>query len=116
MKIKTTINIFVNYPGATPTLIELISFPMSGSKVNLPEKIVDYRAFGTLLLMDDYGNRITAITKELMGNAADINFEVLRLWLEGKGRQPVTWATLVTVLREIRLEELAKDIEAVKMA
>ena len=85
--------------------------------MNLLEKIgVDYNALGVLLLKDDNGDRITAITKELRGNAADINHEILRLWLKGKGRQPVTWATLVTVLQDIGLKELAKDIEAVKMA
>ena len=85
--------------------------------MNLLEKIgVDYNALGVLLLKDDNGDRITAITKELRGNAADINLEILRLWLKGKGRQPVTWATLVAVLQDIGLKELAKDIEAVKMA
>ena len=85
--------------------------------MNLPEKIgVDYNALGVLLLKDNDGDRITAITKELRGNAADINLEILRLWLKGKGRLPVTWATLVAVLQDIGLKKLAKDIEAVKMA
>jgi hypothetical protein len=90
---------------------------MFGGKVNLPEKIgVNYRALGVLLLMDDDGDCITAIAKELRGNAADINLEILRLWLKGKGRRPVTWATLVAVLQDIGLEKLAKNIEAVTMA
>ena len=43
-----------------------------------------------------------------------INEEILRQWLSGKGKQPVTWATLVEVLCDIGLSALAKDISAVK--
>ena len=88
---------------------------MSDGKVNLAEKIgVNYYDFGVLLLEDDDGDQITAIEKELGKNAADINRQVLRLWLKGKGRQPVTWATLVAVLQDVELVELAKGIKVVK--
>ena len=43
-----------------------------------------------------------------------INEEILRQWLSGKGKQPVTWATLIEVLHDIGLSTLAKDISAVK--
>jgi hypothetical protein len=88
---------------------------MSSGKVNLADKIgVSYFKFGVLLLKDD-GDQVAAIEKEMGKKASDINLEILRLWLKGKGRQPVTWATLVTVLQDIGLEKLAKDIETVKM-
>jgi hypothetical protein len=88
---------------------------MSGGKVNLADKIgVSYFKFGVLLLEDD-GDQIVAIEKEQMKKASDINLEILRLWLKGKGKQPVTWATLVTVLQDIGLDKLAKDIETVKV-
>ena len=83
--------------------------------MNLAEKIgVNYYEFGILLLVDD-GDRIAAIEKEQGKSASDINREVFRLWLKGKGRQPVTWATLVAVLQDIELVKLARDIEAVKV-
>jgi hypothetical protein len=88
---------------------------MSGGKVNLADKIgASYFKFGVLLLEDD-GDQVAAIEKEMGKKASDINLEILRLWLKGQGRQPVTWATLVTVLQDIGLEKLAKDIETVKM-
>jgi hypothetical protein len=88
---------------------------MSNGKVNLANKIgVSYYEFGVLLLEDD-GDQVAAIEKEMGKKASDINREILRLWLKGQGRQPVTWATLVTVLQDIGLEKLAKDIETVKM-
>ena len=32
-------------------------------------------------------------------------------WLQGKGRQPITWRTLVTALVEVDLSEFAKEVE-----
>ena len=99
-----------------PTLKDLICFPMPGGKVNLAEKIgVNYYEFGVLLLEDDDGDQIAAIEKEQGKSASDINREVFRLWLKGKGKQPVTWATLVAVLQDIGLVKLARDIEAMKV-
>ena len=46
-------------------------------------------------------------------DAEQINIEVLTQWLTGRGKQPVTWATLVEVLRDIELSTLAGEIEAV---
>ena len=84
---------------------------MSGGKVNLAEKISNYWDFGVLLLEDDTGDRVTAIEKEQGKSTVDINRQILRLWVQGKGRQPVTWNTLVTVLQDIGLVTLAKEID-----
>ena len=86
---------------------------MSGGKVDLAEKIPDYWGFGVLLLKDDTGDLVTAIEKEQGKSTVDINRQILRLWVQGKGRQPVTWNTLVTVLQDIGLVTLAKEIENV---
>ena len=37
--------------------------------------------------------------------------EIFHKWLNGTGRTPKSWATLVTVLREIGMAALAHDIE-----
>ena len=84
--------------------------------MNLAEIIgVSYYEFGVQLLDDDDGDKIAAIEKELGKSALDINRQVFRLWLKGKGRQPVTWATLVAVLQDIGLARLAQDIAAAKL-
>ena len=49
-----------------------------------------------------------------MNDAEQINMEVLRQWINGRGRQPVTWQTLTKVLHDIELNTLAGEIEAVK--
>ena len=49
-----------------------------------------------------------------LNDAERINKEILERWLVGTGKKPVTWTTLVEVLRDIELSILADDIEAVK--
>ena len=46
-------------------------------------------------------------------NSEEINVEVLQEWVEGRGKQPVTWDTLVNVLCDTRLTELAFEIARV---
>ena len=37
----------------------------------------------------------------------------LKEWLEGKGRNPVTWKTLISALKEAEFSEIASDLEYV---
>ena len=71
--------------------------------------------FGIQILEDGDGERMNAIENELKCNAERINIRVFQLWLQGRGRQPVTYATLVTVLQDIGLNKLAKDIRDAKL-
>jgi hypothetical protein len=88
---------------------------MASGKVNLAERIgTGYKDFSIFLLEDDTGDHTEAIVKELQGKAVDISKEVFRLWLKGIGLQPVSWATLIGVLEDIGLNELAYDIQEVK--
>jgi len=72
----------------------------------------NYKILGTLLLNDDTGTKTAAIIKECQMNALDINYNILQQWIQGKGSHPVTWDTLVEVLRSINLSELANTIES----
>ena len=95
-----------------PSLRELICF--GDNKVNLLEKIgIGYHNFGIVLLEDDNGDRILSIEKEKGSKPEDITREIIRLWLIGKGQQPVTWKTLITVLHDTGLRELAEHIEEI---
>ena len=97
-----------------PTLRQFISFPMASGKVNLAQRISRYDDFGILLLEDDNGDRTDAIVRELHERAEDINKRIFRLWVKGEGLQPVSWATLVSVLQDVGLNALARDIQQVK--
>ena len=57
---------------------------------------------------------VKIIAHKNLNNAEQINTEILQEWLTGRGKKPVTWTTLVEVLRDIELSTLAGDIEAVK--
>ena len=72
----------------------------------------DHKRFGTLLLKDDSGNVIKGIEKACRnGPPVDITVEILRQWLQGTGRLPVTWQTLVECLRDAKLNIAADYIE-----
>ena len=94
-----------------PTMMNIICFPLQDSKVNLTKEVgTKYLEFGILLLEDQTGAHISSLEKELMKNAQDINYRVFQEWLQGKGRQPVSWETLVSVLEDIGLNQLAESI------
>ena len=79
--------------------------------VSVPVEIATkYVQFGTFLLDDRNGSRVKIMAHKHLNDAERINTEILEEWLTGRGKQPVTWATLVEVLRDIELSTLAGDI------
>ena len=85
-----------------PTLPQLLSFPCAERKVNIPVEIgTKYVRFGTLILEDADGTRVSNLQHKNQRDPEQINIEIFREWLNGKGKQPVTWATLIEVLCDI---------------
>ena len=116
---------FTNYCGSyysyaraasnPPTLPELLNFPGQEKRINIPQEIgTQYKTFGTILLEDDSGARVDNIVHEYRERAECINTEILQEWLNGRGKLPVTWETLVEVLHDIELSVLAGDISTSK--
>ena len=75
-------------------------------------EITDYEKFGTLLLEEKKGNIIDSIAKSKHYVPVDITVEILKHWLQGEGRKPVTWQTLVKCLRDMKMHVLADNIES----
>ena len=99
-----------------PTLIELVRFRGRERRINIPQEIsTKYPQFGILLLEDTNGTRIRNIEYKHREDAEQINLEILQEWINGRGRQPVSWTTLTEILQDVELSELASDIEAVKL-
>ncbi len=71
--------------------------------------------FGIFLLNDDIGSVVEALVLQHREDSMAINMAILRKWMEGVGRQPVTWQTLVEALRDSELNTLADDIYEVKL-
>ena len=95
-----------------PTLPKLLNFKTSSGTMNLVKQIgADYNMLGAFLLQDDDGTITDAITEEYHHNVFKVNYDILKQWIQGKGRQPVKWSTLIEVLKNIELSELAKKIE-----
>jgi len=98
--------------GHSPTFPELQHFPLKDGYLNIAQEIAnDYKSFGSFILDDERGSKIAAIAKTEHDSVA-ITLEILRQWLQGKGRMPVTWLTLIKCLRDTGLNVLADDIKS----
>ena len=79
--------------------------------INIPQQIgTNYFPFGVLLINDETGAEVNAVTTQHRDNAQQTNLEILRLWIGGKGK-PLSWDTLINVLKAIGLNNLAGDIQ-----
>ena len=113
--LTTTVLLFVAI-GEHPSLIELVRFRGRERRINIPQEIsTKYPQFGILLLEDTNGARVRNMEHKHQRNAEQINTEILEEWVNGRGRQPVSWEILTEVLRDVKLGQLASDIEAVKL-
>ena len=100
------------FTGDRPTLPELQHFPTKdGYKDIVGEIANEYQHFGILLLKDKNGNRIKSIERAKLQSPVDITVDILRQWLYGSGRLPVTWQILVECLKEAKLHTAAEYIE-----
>ena len=96
-----------------PTLDGLRHFPVTSGHIDIAVEVgPDYEKFGTLLLEDKKGNKVDSIAKSKHYIPVDITVEILKQWLQGKGRKQVTWQTLVSCLRDTNLNALADDMES----
>ena len=99
-----------------PTVFECTRFQVLGRTINIPQEIgTNYSRFGMFLLNDPNGTKVTNMEHKHRGDPERINTEILREWATGREKKPVTWQTLIGVLRDIELGALASEIEAVKL-
>ena len=90
---------------STPTVADLLNF-------KIVHKIgTDYIGLGTMLLNDDTGALTQSIASQHQRNPFEINWAILTRWLQGQGKKPVQWSTLIEVLKDIELSELAQKIK-----
>ena len=80
--------------------------------IDIAAKIgTDYELFGTFLLQDNDGNKVKTIERSERGDSLRITVEILRQWLQGNGKLPVSWQTLVQCLRNSNLNVISDSIE-----
>ena len=91
---------------------ELLNFNAGDRNINIPREIGSkYHNFGAQLLQDNTSAHIEDLERQYQRNGEDINRRILQEWLDGTGRKPITWTTLVKVLSDIGMGELAKKLE-----
>ena len=97
-------------------LPNILTFPdKSGESIGIHKRIgTKYKTFGIILLNDSDGRTVDTISTDEKGDAEDINIEILKRWVQGAGRQPATWRTLIKVLKLSGLCALAEEIEDMK--
>ena len=97
--------------GSKPKLDQFTALQTKRKKViNVFVKIsTDYERFGTRLLEDDDGTLVDSV-KGTTRHTRHVTRDIVIRWLSGAGRQPVTWQTMINVLNEIRLTELASSL------
>ena len=79
-------------------------------RMNILEEVCGkYYDFGICLLQDSYGTKMSIIEKDHKSDTLGIVREIVRLWLNGEG-VPVSWESLVSVLRDIELARVADVI------
>ena len=94
--------------GELPSLPELLD-------LNLPEEVgTNHFVFGVLILDDKTGNRVDIIQNECFGKPEKVTCRILQEWVLGKG-VPVTWESLVDILRKIGRVVLADKIASIKL-
>lgn len=80
-------------------------------QIGVPAAIVpDRYKFAILILRDDYGSKTDVIMDANGHNPEKSCINILQKWLQGGGR-PVSWTTLIYVLRDLRLNKISNDIE-----
>ena len=80
--------------------------------ININERVGSkYEPLGLMLLEDDDGAIVDQIVSNCQRQSSDIVNQIMKKWVRGGGKQPVTWKTLTDTLKVIGLTKLASDIE-----
>ena len=105
--------LYVYYTDEKPTLKALEGLePIGSETIDVLEKIgIDYDQFGMQILQDDNGDAVEEIKDDENG-ARKIKRAIMKRWLKGKGKEPVSWRTLVEVLESVKLRELVKELQS----
>ena len=82
--------------------------------LGITDDIVDYSSYsrvGTCLLNDENGNKIKKLEVDY-GSVTPRIEEIFRLWMNGNGATPVSWAGLVACLKPAQLNTIIERIES----
>ena len=70
----------------------------------------DWKNFGIYFDFDETGRTLNRIAKDYHYHSIDCCTQMMTEWLEGSGRQPATWATLIDLLKDAEMNDLAQQL------
>ena len=70
----------------------------------------DWKNFGIYFDFDEAGRTLNCIAKDYHYHSIDCCTQMMTEWLEGSGRQPATWATLIDLLKDAEMNDLAQQL------
>ena len=94
-------------------LVALLNFHHKKKKAtfNIAQQVGrSYTKLGTYLLEDNDGAIMPALEDEYSRNAERINTAIFTRWLQGSGKKPVSWSTLIDGMRFASLNTLAEEL------
>ena len=71
----------------------------------------EWKAVATRLYFE--GHEIRSISQDNPLNSVDACRETFTQWLEGKGRTPITWETIIEALEEADFSEVTKELKEI---
>ncbi|KAL5475152.1 hypothetical protein EMCRGX_G027217 [Ephydatia muelleri] len=81
-------------------------------RLNIIQRTANHYAKLAMHLLDDRNGDITAgLEEQFQRNPVKIVTAVYMNWISGTGRKPISWRTLIGVLRDIGLISLAEELE-----
>ena len=88
----------------------ILAFPFKTGPASIVQKMAGHRqVFGTLLLNDDDGSIVGSIAASNQ-SPTEITLAIVSNWIQGNGRKPTTWCTLIDTIRAAGCSTLADDI------
>ena len=102
----------VSPPDTQPTLMQLTYMVApSGKEVRIIENIsAKWKKVGILFNFDPTGCTIDLIDARHPSDPEACCTDMMKMWLEGRGRKPASWATLVEVLKNAKFNNLADEL------
>ena len=100
-------------PDTQPTLLQLTYMVApSGKEVRIIKNIAaKWKEVGALFNFDPTGYTIDLIDTHNQSKPMACCTDTMKVWLGGRGRKPISWATLVEVLRNAEFNVLADEVD-----
>ncbi len=85
---------------------------LDGNPTDLAEQMPDYSGFA-ICILEDKANQLEIIKRDSGRQVKDILNRVFIEWLNGRGKEPVSWKTLIQCLQSSGHKELVRNMKAV---